>query len=342
MFYKRYQKEIIKIIETTNPHLIHVWGVELSWGIITSKIIHKYPVLLEIQGLKGAISEEFFGDLSFKEKLKTIRLKEILKRNNIFKQQNSYRKWGIYEEYIIKNHKFISIHSNWANSRIKNYNNICTIYQNERLLRKNFYNSSKWIPNKNNSLFTSLGYVAPFKGLHILIKALSLVKEQVPTIKLNIAGNIRTTGIKTEGYIKYVLSLIKKLNLEKNVFWLGGLESKDLVNVMLKSSIGVFPSFIESYGLAMAESMLLGLPTISAYNGGYDYLGRNEHSVLFYPPNDYQMCAHNILRVLTSESLQTKLSHNSIEHITKNNDPVKILNNELDIYRTIISQQYEL
>ena len=336
-FYQKYQNEIIKIIDSIHPHLIHVWGVEHSWGLITSKIKFRYPILLEIQGLKGAISEQYYGDLDFKEKLKTIRIKEILKFSNIFTQKKAYQSWGKFEEQIIKNHNYISIHSNWANSKVRNINNDCTIFQNERLLRDNFYNTPKWKPNKNNTLFTSLGYVAPFKGLHVLIKALSIIREQIPSIKLNIAGNIKTSGIKTEGYIKYILFLIRKLNLEKNVIWLGGLESKELIDVMLKASIGVFPSFVESYGLAMAESMYIGLPTLSAYNGGYDYLGRNEHSVLFYPPKDYQMCAHNALRILQNESLQTKLSLNAIEHITKNNDPVKVINNELDIYKTIIA-----
>lgn len=335
----KHKREIINIVDLVNPHLIHVWGVELFWGLVTIEIKNRYKILLEIQGIKGAIADVYSAGLKLSEKIQMIHLKEIIKLSNIFTQQKSYYRWGKIEEKIIKNHDNISIHSTWANSIVNQLNTTCRVFQNERLLRVHFYNAQKWKPNQNNRIFTSLGYAAPFKGLHTVILALSIIKEQIPTIKLVIAGNIITSGIRTEGYIKYILKLIKKNNLENNVEWLGGLNSQEMINEMQNSSICILPSFIESYGLALAESMIVGLPTIAAYNGGYGYLGRDEKNVFFFPPGDYRMCAFNALRVLNDVSLQMKLSNNAIKHIEKNNDPEKVINKELEIYYTILGEK---
>lgn len=331
--------KIIKIIDNIKPNLIHVWGVENYWGLVTLKVNKIYPVLLEIQGIKSAIALDYFGRLNYVELLKTINIKELVQFDNIFLQKRKYSNWRKYENIIIENHDFISVHSHWANSVVKEINPKAVIFQNERLLRSEFYSANLWKPSNNKIIFTSIGYPAPFKGLHLLIKALVIIKQRIPDIKLVIAGNIKTKGIKADGYIKYLLREIKKNNLENHIEWLGGLKSEQLITTMHKSTVAVYPSFVESYGLALAESMSIGVPTVASYNGGYGYLGRNEVSVLFFPPGDHRLCAYQILRVIENTDLQKSLSSNAFKFIESNNNPVNIIGKQLETYRYLINKE---
>lgn len=329
------KEKILKIIKSFDPDLIHVWGVETFWGTITAELDSK-PVLLEIQGIKGKIANQYYGSLNLIERSKCIGLKELITFQNIYIKKKNYRRWGKVESSIIKQHNHISIHSDWAKACVNEINPSCKIYRNQRLLRKEFYNADKWEDSNDVKIFTSLSYIAPFKGLYTLIKSLEIIKRDIKGVNLLIAGDIRTKGIRVDGYIRFIMNEIKKRDLFENVTWLGKLSANDLINQLRKSTLSVYPSYTESYGNALAESMLIGTPTVAAFNGGSSYLGKDEETVLFFQPGDYSMCAYQMKRILNNKNLRNYLSNNSRNRIISNNSQVDIINRQLDIYKSIL------
>lgn len=328
--------EVNNIISDFKPDLIHVWGVENFWGALTMVLAEDIPVLLEIQGLKGEIAPVYYGGLNFWDKVKCFHLRELLTFKSIFSAKKKFEKWGKIEKSIIANHQFISTHSKWAEAKVKDINPHCEMFKNERLLRNEFYSTSRWEENGNKIIFTSLGYPAPFKGLFSLIKTFEKIVKRHPEAKLKIAGGFHLKGIKMDGYIRFITKEIEKRNLQNNIKWLGGLNSKGIIDELKESSISVFPSFNESYGQALAESMLMGVPTVASFNGGYSYLGKDEETILFYPAGDIEMCSLQIERLWKDKSLSESLSKNSRNFILKNNDPNKIFNKQVEIYKKLI------
>lgn len=332
---RKYRKSIIKIIRDFNPDIIHVWGVENYWGYVTKGLTKEFPILIEIQGLKRDIATVYSGDLSSFEKLKSTGIKELLKLDTIYNRRMEYKKWGLLEAEIIKSHIFFSTHSQWAEAKVKELNPECIMFKNERLLRTEFYSSNVWKPNNSFFIYTSAGYSAPFKGLLTLIKAVEIIRRKYPQILLNIAGGFQFDGIRRDGYIHFLKKYIQKFNIESNITFVGPLNGKGIVELLRRSSVAVFPSFVESYGLAMAECMAVGIPLVVAYNGGSSYLGRDNENALFFAPGDVAMCAFQIDKILSSNDISNYLSVNARRTCLERNAPEKILNNQISIYKKV-------
>jgi hypothetical protein len=47
------------------PDLVHVWGTENYWGLLTERNRFPYPALLGSQDSKYAIASKMFGELTF-------------------------------------------------------------------------------------------------------------------------------------------------------------------------------------------------------------------------------------------------------------------------------------
>jgi len=323
----------LDIINDFAPDLIHIWGTESYAGLITARKMTNLPVLLEIQGLKGSIAKVFHGGLSFKEQLLCMGIREILLQSTIFHQKKQFRKWAVFEDEIISNHKNITILSKFMEAQVKAINPKANLFHNEIILRNIFYNSNKWLFTGEPIIFASSAYSAPFKGIHVIIDALKILKKNHPKIQLRIAGENKIK----DGYLSWIRKKIEYADMTPNIIWLGALDGEQIVDELRKCSLMVLPSYIESYGLAHAEAMAVGTPCVCSYNGGYSYLGEDEKTTLFFPPGDHIMCAFQIERVISNRELAESLSNMAMIKTLLRNDKEKIIKRQIQIYNEVIS-----
>jgi len=98
-----------------------------------------------------------------------------------------------------------------------------------------------------------VGRLISSKNIDVLIKSIKLLKEKNPEIKSLIIG---------DGPEKKTLeTLTQKLNLEKNIRFLGFLENNDDVYALMKSSkVFVLPSTREGFGIVVIEANACGIP----------------------------------------------------------------------------------
>lgn len=332
--------QIIDIVESIKPDIIHIWGTESYWGLLTARGYIKGNVILEIQGLLSQIKNYFYAGLTPDEVFKCIGLKEILKpKSSIFAVKRLFNQNAKMEVEMIKKHSDISTQSDWVRAHISFLNPSTNLYKTKIPLRRKFIDSQKWSSNNitENTIFTSISSGLPYKGLHVLIEALGLLKNEFPKMKLMIAGHYGK-GIRESGYEKLLKSKIRKFNLVKNVVWLGSLDEENIVNQLRNSHVAVFPSFIESYGVAVAESLALGVPTVVSYSGALPEQGVDEHSLLFYPAGDVFMCASKIKQVFIDNQLSENLSANAIRGSSKTSNQ-DIADLQIKIYKKIIQNE---
>ena len=88
--------------------------------------------------------------------------------------------------------------------------------------------------------------------------------------------------------------------------------------------------------MALAEAMMLGVPSVTSFTGGTSFLAHDEVSALFFPPGDEAMCAYQLERVLTDKGLAERLSTAAREIAMKRNDQYKIVYHYLDLYLQVI------
>lgn len=328
--------QIVNAVHEFSPDLIHVWGTEGCWGLLTARGLLKPPALLEMQGLKGAIAKVFAGDLSLREQMACVGPKEILRRSTIPQGRKKFAIWGAFEREMILGHRFITTQSDWLEAQVRAINGACRVFHNDFALRTPFHSASPWQPTDSLVVFCSAAYPAPFKGLHIAIRAIGLLARRFPEIQLRIAGVHQRPGIRRDGYIAWVEREVKRRGLMSNVRWLGPLPATEIASELQRCSAVVLPTFIEGYCLALAEAMILGAPAVAGYTGGTSYLAQDGVSALFFPLGDEAMCAYQLERILTNPELATHLSDQSRAIALVRNDRERIVQNQLAIYHEVI------
>lgn len=332
------------IIEKEKPDLVHIWGTEMFWASIYRKGYIGVPTILDIQGLLAPYTEYYYGGLSIKEIFQSIHLKEIIMpTRTLFHKKEVFRKRGVSETANIKSFKHISYQSQWVKNYISFVNPSATLYPTKIMLRKAFIESQKWnYHNVGDSpvVFSTCSAAVTYKGMHIIIKAIALLKSKYPKIKLKIAGNINVGNKLLDGYSVFLNNLIKKYELQENVILLGSLDENQIITHLQEANVCVIPSFIETYCLAFAESMIVGTPTIASFAGAMPELAENGKEALFYNSVDYYTCAAFIDKVLQDKGFAEKLSENARTRRMKENNVDTVVETQLAIYNKVLNYEF--
>lgn len=331
-------RAIITAANDFSPDFIHSWGTEAFWGLLSARGLLTYPSLLEMQGLKGRIAKMFSGDLTPPELLRSIGIKELLKRRTIYADRREFARWGLREEEMIRGHRFVDVQSSWVASHVKAVNPDARLFPVDLALRQPFYDADGWQSPGQPTVFCTASYSSPFKGLHVAIRALGLLKKRIPAVCLRIAGAHQREGIRQDGYIRWANRMIRQLGLTDAIKWLGPLNAEQIVSELKNAAAVVIPTFIESYCLALVEAMMVGTPTVVASTGGTMHLGKDEDSCLFFPPGDEAMCAYQLERVLTDKELALRLSQESRKIAAFRNNRQRVVQRQLEIYRQVVEE----
>lgn len=339
---QRMINEVNDIIDFISPDLIHIWGLENDIGIKMIKNGLRYRHLLEIQGISSACAYYYYGGLKFKDIISCIRLKEFLCFSaSIIAHKISATKKAKCDQYLIGHIDNISTQSDWVRAIIMDkVSKNAMVFHSRIAIREAFLDSTPWkIPQTPIiNIFVMSAASHPFKGLHIAIKAFSLVARCYSNAKLLIAGDlgINKPVYKKPGYVKFLESLIVELNLSDKITFLGPLNGKEIVNEMQKCRVMIHPSFVESYSLTLAEAMAVGIPNVVSFAGAMPELASDETSALFYNSHDYYKCAYQIIRLINSDELSLKISTKSRSIALKRNTVDNAATRQYDIYKMII------
>lgn len=338
-------QKIQSIVESFQPDLIHIWGVESYWGLLSSRGYLKGAILLEMQGIKFSCVNVFWGGLSIKDVLSTIGIKEIVKPSlSLIGRKNEFNRWGRYEKEMLSKHDFICTQSEWVRSIITPYiRKNCLLLNTQCIVRKEFLNSKQWAPHlerKSPVIFTTSSQPHAFKGIHDVINAVSVLKSKYPAIELRIAGSFgaERKPILMAGYTRYLLRIIKKNNLQQNVKFLGAINEEQLISEMLNADVMVQPSYVESYSLALAEAMCVGLPAVVSYAGAMPELAKDNETALFYSPSDFHRCAFLINKLFDNKQLSGELSFKARKLALKRNSSKSVVELQIENYRRVIER----
>ena len=152
------------------------------------------------------------------------------------------------------------------------------------------------------------GRLIEHKNVDVLIKAINIVKKEIPDIKCGVIGD----GPERERLER----LSKDLGLENNVKFFGFLErSEDVLAYMKSSKVFVLPSTREGSPVTAVEANACGLPiiTVDHPNNGTVSLIEERENGFICELNEESM-AEKIVLLLADESLRSQMSKRSVEH----------------------------
>lgn len=332
-------RDVADIIDSIKPDIVHIWGTETIYPSIYNKGYIKYPCLLEIQGLLSSSYHFYYGGLTFKEILKCVHLKElILPWRCLFFKRRVFKKRGITECESINKFKNIAVQSNWTLEQLHNINTDFNVYHSKIMLRKAFYEAEQWKYKQTNVpiIFTTASGAIPYKGIQIALKALLLIKKTYPKATLRIAGNMQIGNLLQDGFSIYINNLIHKYGLEDNVVLLGSVDANQIVDELQRCNVCLIPSFVETYCLAFAESMMVGVPTVVSYAGAMPELAKDKDEAVFYNSNDFISCSQRIIEIVKNKELSEHLSAKCRERRIIENNISLVVSNQMNVYNKIL------
>jgi len=129
-----------------------------------------------------------------------------------------------------------------------------------------------------NRVFVFIGRLSYQKNLDMLLKAANILKEIYPDFKIMILGD----GPERDRLIR----LRDRLELKKNVLFLGKISNKELRNYLKVSLALVLTSFYEGTAKVIKEAAFAGRPTISTDTSGVSDAIRDGDTGLVVPIGD--------------------------------------------------------
>jgi glycosyltransferase involved in cell wall biosynthesis len=243
----------------------------------------------------------------------------------------------------IKAFKHISVQSEWSKNQIWSVNPDAKYYVTRRMVRHQFHDAEPWQYPDNGSapkLFTSSSGSDSYKGLHILLRGLALVKKRYPNVQLHIAGAFTNHHpLLRDGYTRFLMRIIKELKLDDNVVFLGSITADDIVRELQSCNVCVIPTFVESYCAVLAEAMMVGTPCVVSYAGAMPEFAENGKDALFYNTLDYASCAQHIIKLIEDKDIATCMSKSARERKREYCDNNAIVSIQESIYSDIIESE---
>lgn len=339
LFYtSKYEKLWQKINDDFRPDIVHLHGTEYSHGLSFLRSCPQVKAIVSLQGLLTRIKDVDLGGIPAHEFLRNRTWSEMLHLNGVLELHLLNKKNSEYENEILKRVHYVNGVNTWDISLAQCINPKLKTFKLEYNLRDEIYAASKWSINgmQRHLIFSNPGGV-PLKGIHQLIKAVALLKPKYKDIVLKVPGMGRNGKLEIHGsYEKYLYKLIKKLNVEENVVFLGRQTAFQMCENMQKAHIVVVPSAIESVSMVLREAMYIGCPSIASFRGGMaDFIADKEDGFL-YDYQEYSYLAARIAELFENDDLCIKFSNDAMIKAQKAHDRERNVSKYIDMYNVVM------
>lgn len=327
----KYQKKLEvywkKIHQLVKPDIIHIHGTEFAHGLSYIKACGSQKVVVSIQGLVSCIANYYLAGITDSEILKSITIRDIIRKDNLFQQKKKFEQRGLIEIQLLKSVKHIIGRTSWDKAHTWSINPDAQYHFCGETLRKEFYQHTwKYCNCEKHSIFLSQGSY-PIKGLHKVIEAIPFVLKEYPDCHLYIAGDniIDKQWYRISGYGQYIKRLIKRHNLHNYITFVGNLSERDMCMQYLRSNLFICPSAIENSPNSLAEAQVIGIPYLASYVGGVpDFINNPD---LLYRYEETEMLANKICTIFKLENRaaqKTELDANKFNPIENRDSLINI------------------
>ncbi len=208
---------------------------------------------------------------------------------------------------------------------------------------------SDWQPNIDGSKIRTEFQIAPetplvliasrlfsWKGHSELLKALAIVKQQVPEFKLLIVGEDDPRAHTThKSYAAELKTLTEELGLSQHVIFTGF--RSDMPQFMAACDIFAMPSFEEPFGMVYLEAMAYNKPVIALNNGGSKEVIEDGVTGLLSEYQDIPALGQNLITLIRNPALREEMGKRGRERVENYFTPARLSSDILNIYQSVLS-----
>lgn len=139
----------------------------------------------------------------------------------------------------------------------------------------------------------TISRLVKYKRVDDLIRAVDLIREDIPDVKLKVIGSGPEEG--------NLSKLVKELGLEENVEFLGFIEDhNDVIRVLKASHVFALPSVVEGFGMVVIEALAAGIPYVASNISPIYEVTKGGVGGLLFKPMDHEDLAQKIKVILNS------------------------------------------
>lgn len=290
-------KGLQKILKEIKPDIIHVRSRVPAWLVYFANKSLKIKVVSTVHG---------FNSVGFYSSI-------MQKSDAVICVSNSIKEY-IQKHYQTSEDK-ITVIPRGIDLELFNPKNIDEIF---------IENFKKEFNLKDKFIVSSVGRVTQLKDYETFIKAILLVKKEIPNIIGLIVGGVRSDK---EDYLNSLKSLITELSLEENIIFTGSQSKIEqiyaLSDVVISSS-----KKPESFGRAVAEAICMNKPVIATNHGGVKDIIIENINGFFFEVGDDKELTLNIIKA-------KKLSFDGYSYISNNFSLGNMVKKTVDVYRNL-------
>ncbi|NCP67930.1 glycosyltransferase family 4 protein [Candidatus Peregrinibacteria bacterium] len=176
-------------------------------------------------------------------------------------------------------------------------------------------------------------------GHQQLIEAFARIAKKVSDVHLVLVGGKSFTDTISDIRRDYYLQaeqLVKDLEIEQKVTFLGNVDYTHLSSIYMQTDIFVMLSKMECFGLAVTEAMFHSKPVVVTNVGGLAYQVRNNRTGYIVELNDINQTCTAISRLVYSVKLRKKFGRAGRKRFNAFFDPTKIADQQVKLYETCL------
>jgi glycosyltransferase involved in cell wall biosynthesis len=211
-----------------------------------------------------------------------------------------YENWGCPDSFVDESYKLNLkkiVISDWLLKKVQEQGEQATLCYNG--FDFNYFKQTVSPEDRSPFIIAMLYHENEVKRCQDAIKALEIVKKEIPQLRVNIFGQYKRPKL-AEWFTYYYRP------------------DKDTHNRILnEASIFIYASRAEGFCLPPAESMICGCAVCGTDIPGIPYQ-KNEVTTLSSPPMDPQTLAKNILCLIQNRELRLRIAHAGHNFICEN------------------------
>ena len=302
-------RSLRRTVGQTDPDLVMVWGTEHVWS--TPFLDFDKPVVFRVQGVANAIDRV----------------------DHSLKGLQQYTSFGalaaVRERKIFKNASHFAVQTAWDLEWVRHFNPSARCFFDTCQVREEFYEPSNRAPADPPEIL-STGTTTLRKGLPELLKIAAQLRARCPGLVIHLVGTVPPRMMSQyRDLVEHAGDAMK---------FHGALGPVQIRELMTRSTCFVSPTWMESYGMAVVEAQIQGLPIVTSAVGALPAWIDDRQDGLLCEPGSPAGYVKAVLRLLDDPAEAKRLGDNGERSARRRHDRQRGAEQHVDIYRTLLGR----
>lgn len=328
----RRTERFLQTVYSYKPDIVHLWGIENDYAEIIPYLQNKYKMVVHIQGLTSLIQYSYLppfvsiNNISEADSIKDLIIHQTQK-NDYLSFLNRAKREIKYAPLV----KYWMGRTEWDKKASQMLSPGSKYFHCDELMRRDFI-GCQWQYHYDGTTIHIHSSISPcwYKGIDVVFKTAHVLKMKGVKVTWKLFGIEENNPI-----ARFFMKLYKLSNEDLGISFCGFANAETIRNSLLGCDMYIHPSYIENSSNAIAEAMMLGVPTIAQYVGGNPSMLKDNSGVLVAPNEPYMM-AYEIIKMRNKEWAEG-YSKRALKVSLARQNGDKVVNSLIDIYTEIIS-----